>query len=212
MEYFTKVLPRVIHNMVSPPRRQEWATKPNQNTIILIGDDILDNHLTTDVDVTAQINQKEELTCFNCAVNGSNLNSLLTNEKPSLIARLSRDYEYPNCDDFDVLNWVDRSHWVVFSAGVNEKRDIPVELLEKQLRIVMGKILEKNKQCVVVTIKEWSEWANMVQKVCDELNVDLLYNSSDLAEQIFNITKHRVKQVKHVVPASVMSLPTLDEQ
>jgi hypothetical protein len=136
------------------------------------------------------------------------MNSLLTNEKPSLLTRLSRTYQYPASDEFDVLSWANRSDWVVLGVGANEKRDVPINLLEQQLRLVLERILKKNKQCVVVTDKDWVEWDTMVCKVCNELNVDVLYSGEELVNQIVEICKVRVKPYR--IPDAVLSLPSLD--
>jgi hypothetical protein len=207
MSYFLNMT-KVVQNVMTPPRKQQWSTDLSKNKVLLIGDDGVDNHLLAAVDLTTQLNEKQELTCFNCAVRGSNMTSLVTNERPSLYTRLCRDYEYPNCEEFDVLSWVNRAHWVVYGAGANERRDIPIELLEKQFRMVMGKILEKNAQCIVVTDREWPLWETMVQKVCDELNVDLLYKTPELADHILKITKNRKKPFR--IPKEVLALPTLE--
>ncbi len=207
MSYLSNLV-KVVHNVVNPARKQEWSSDTSRNKVLLIGDDLVDDFLVNAVDLTEQLNAKLELTCFNCAVRGTNMTSLITNEKPSLYTRLCRDYEYPNCEEFDVLGWVDRAHWVVYGVGMNERRDVPIELLEKQFRMVLSKILDKNKQCIVVIDKGWNEWATMVQKVCDELMVDVLYKTPDLANQIFQITKDRKKPFR--IPKEVLELPSLE--
>jgi hypothetical protein len=97
----------------------------------------------------------------------------------------------------------------VFGVGHNESRDMPIELLEKQFREVMGQVLAKNKQCIVVTSKDWVAWYTMLQKVCDELQVDLLFTGPDVAEHIYTLTKTKTKIPKYVSADAIISPPSL---
>ena len=213
MQYFSgsilSKIPNMLQNIVTPPRAQGWSNKADQNNVILMGDDHVDDHMVNTPDLTEKLNARDEVSCYNCAIWGSTLTSLLNNEKPSFLTRISRTYEYPFDNEFDVLSWANRAHWVVLGVGKNEKRDVPISLLEQQFRLVLERIMKKNKQVVVVTDKEWTEWDTMVCKVCEELNVDVLYSGNELVNQIVEICKVRVKP-PYRIPEAVLALPSLN--
>jgi len=193
MDVFRKAM-SIVYNGLAGQTKQEWSNDKSKVRVMLVGDDILDNFVsTTTPDICQTLNNFSNISCFNCAIKGNTMDAILCNKPPSSLTRLNRPYEYPQNIDgqFDVLNWSNRTHWIVLGVGYNEKKQgvTPLDIYERQLTSILDQILKKNKNCIVVSVSadRWSEFKNMVEKTCTSRNVSFLVDSPSLGQDIYNM-------------------------
>ena len=171
MEYIKMAVDVVRYGMVGQDP-QQWSSESHKIRVMLLGDDIVDNYNPeyNPNDIYQQLNQYENITCFNCAIKGNTMNSLLFGKPPLDIVKLHRPYAYPN--NTNLINSCDRAHWIVLGIGFNESKDIPLELHKVQLNMILDLILKKNVQCITITDPAiWPEFSNMVKELCEQRQV-----------------------------------------
>jgi hypothetical protein len=193
MDVFRKAM-SIVYNGLAGQTKQEWSNDSSKVRVMLVGDDILDNYASASTpDIYQTLNNFGNISCFNCAIKGNTMDALLNNKAPSSLVRLNRPYEYPQNIDgqFDVLKWSNRTHWTVLSVGYNEKKQgiSPLDTYERQLTSIIDQILKKNKNCIVVSVNadRWSEFKNMVERICTLRHVSFLVDSPSLGQDIYNV-------------------------
>lgn len=152
---------------------QQWSSESTKVRVMLLGDDIVDNYNPeyNPIDIYQQLNQYENITCFNCAIKGNTMNSLLFGKPPLDIVKLHRPYAYPN-NNTNLIDSCDRAHWIVLGIGYNESKCIPLELHKIQLNMILDLILKKNLHCMIITDSTiWPEFSNMVKELCEQRKV-----------------------------------------